>query len=164
MLGIFVAVLLSVSRVPAVMSDDYLLPKTLSREHPRYQTPYISIVVCALVVSFLVLWPFSDLLVIDISLYGAGISLEFIALIQLRKKVPAEIRPFKIPLGKRGLVFLFIPPFFIFILALSGALLGTGGMAKPALFAIAAILSAPVAWMVVSRRKNFIAHRERSVL
>jgi hypothetical protein len=102
--------------------------------------------------------------VIDISLYGAGISLEFIALIQLRKKASAEARPFKIPLRKRGLIFLFIPPLFVFILALSGALLGSGAVVKPALFAVAAILSAPVAWMVVSRRKNFIAHQERSAL
>ncbi len=47
MLGIFCAVLLSVSRVPAVMGSDRLLPKIFTRLHSRYQTPYISIIVCS---------------------------------------------------------------------------------------------------------------------
>ncbi|HEY4154179.1 MAG TPA: APC family permease [Puia sp.] len=162
MLGIFVAVLLSVSRVPAVMGEDRLLPKAFTRIHSRYQTPFISIIVCAAVVSLLVLRPLSDLLVIDISLYGAGISLEFIALIRLRRKEAAASRPFRIPLQKRGLVLLFIPPLLVFSIALGGALLGSGQGFIPALFAVAAICSAQPAWFIVSRRKNFIAHQRDS--
>ena len=158
MLGIFIAVLLSVSRVPAVMGEDRLLPRAFTRHHPRFQTPYVSIIVCAVIVSLLVLRPLSDLLVIDISLYGAGISLEFFALVQLRKKAPLDARPFKIPFQKRGLIILFIPPLIVFFIALGGALLGSGQGFKPALFAIAAILSAHIAWLIVKRRKNFIAH------
>lgn len=160
MLGIFIAVLLSVSRVPTVMGKDRLLPNLFTRLHSKYQTPYISIIVCAIVVSFLVLWPLSDLLVIDISLYAAGISLEFIALIFLRKKEARTPRPFKIPLQKKGLILLFIPPSLIFAIALGGALLGSGQAAKPALFAIAAILSAHIAWIIVSKRRNFSAHHK----
>ena len=158
MLGIFIAVLLSVSRVPAVMGEDRLLPRAFTRHHPRFQTPYVSIIVCAVIVSLLVLRPLSDLLVIDISLYGAGISLEFLALVQLRKKAPLDARPFKIPFQRRGLIMLFIPPLIVFFIALGGALLGSGQGFKPALFAIAAILSAHIAWLIVKRRKNFIAH------
>jgi amino acid transporter len=46
-LGLFSAVLLSVSRVPKVMADDQLLPQKLQTLHRKYHTPYISIIVCA---------------------------------------------------------------------------------------------------------------------
>ncbi len=154
MLGIFIAVLLSVSRVPAVMGSDKLIPKVFTRMHSRYQTPYVSIIVCAAVVSFLILWPFSDLLVIDISLYGAGIFLEFLALIRLRKIATLESRPFKIPLQQRGLVFLFMAPLLVFSIALGGVLLGSGQGFKSALIAIGAILSAQVAWYTIKKAKS----------
>ncbi|HVZ96278.1 MAG TPA: APC family permease, partial [Chitinophagaceae bacterium] len=51
-LGLFAGVLLSVSRVPEVMARDKLLPQIINRLHSRYGTPYISIIICALVVSF----------------------------------------------------------------------------------------------------------------
>ncbi len=149
MLGIFIAVLLSVSRVPAVMGKDRLLPAIFTRTHPKYQTPYISIIICAVVVSFLVMWPLGDLLVIDIALYGAGLSLEFIALIHLRKKAPGFPRPFKIPFQKNGLIILYLAPLLVFTLAMGTALLGSGQSVKPAIFAITAIVSAEGAWRVV---------------
>src|SRR6201996_1152461 len=46
-LGIYAAVLLSVSRVPKVMADDKLLPAFLNKQHPRFNTPYISIIICS---------------------------------------------------------------------------------------------------------------------
>ena len=114
-------------------------------------------------VSLLILRPLADLLVIDISLYGAGISLEFIALIRLRKKAAQDARPFKIPLQKKGLIILFIPPLIVFSIALSGALLGSGQGFKPAIFALAAIFSAHIAWLIVRRRKNFVEHHREIV-
>jgi amino acid transporter len=131
--------MLSVSRVPAVMAADHPLPTAFSRTHRRFKTPYVSIIVCAAVVSLLVLRPLSDLLVIDISLYGAGIFLEFIALIRLREKWRHAARPFRIPLGQGGLICLFIPPLLVLGIALSGALLDPGKGFKPAPAALAAI-------------------------
>src|SRR6185312_12868950 len=75
-LGIFAAVLLSVSRVPKVMADDNLLPQWFNRLHPRFNTPYVSIIICALVVSLMVLWKFEELIIIDVIVYGAGLFLE----------------------------------------------------------------------------------------
>ncbi|MDP4129806.1 MAG: APC family permease [Bacteroidota bacterium] len=154
MLGIFIVVLLSVSRVPAVMGSDKLVPKIFTRMHPRYQTPYISIIVCAGLVSFLILWPFSDLLVIDVSLYGAGIFLEFLALLRLRKTAALESRPFKIPLQRSGLILLFIAPLLVFSIALGAVLLGSGQGFKSGLFAIGAIFSAHIAWYVMGKLRN----------
>jgi len=154
MLGIFCAVLLSVSRIPAVMGRDRLLPGIFSRLHTKYDTPYISIIICASLVSLLVLLPLEDLLVTDICLYSAGISLEFAALIRLRKSAAGLSRPFKIPLKKRGLLLLFIAPAAIFFIALTGAFIGTGENARAGLFSIAGILSAPLAWIFFGRKNR----------
>jgi amino acid transporter len=151
-IGIFCAVMLSVSRVPAVMGKDKLLPKIFSRLNPKYQTPYISIIACACIVSVLILRPLADLFIMDICLYTAGIVLEFVALIYLREKEPDLDRPFRIPLQKKGLVVLFLLPMTVFAVALLGALFGSAENLHAALFAILAILSAPVAWLFVRKR------------
>src|ERR1043165_9585825 len=97
-LGLYSSVLLSVSRVPQVMADDGLLPLKIHALHRRYNTPYISIILCATVVSFMTFWSFQELIIIDVTLYGAGLFLEFITLIVLRIKSGEKHRPFRIPL------------------------------------------------------------------
>ena len=86
--------------------------------HSKYQTPYISIIVCSCIVSLLILRPLADLLIMDICLYTAGISLEFAALISLRKKAADADRPFRIPLQEKGLIILFLAPMLVFGIAL----------------------------------------------
>jgi amino acid transporter len=152
MLGIFCAVLLSVSRIPAVMGKDKLLPKIFTNLHSKYQTPYISIIICAGIVSLLILRPLADLLIMDICLYTAGISLEFAALISLRKKAASDERPFRIPLQKKGLIVMFLAPILVFGIALGGSLVSSLEYRHAALIAILAIFSAPVMWFFVSRR------------
>ncbi len=154
MLGIFCAVLLSVSRVPSVMGKDKLLPKFFTTLHPKYQTPYITIIVCACIVSLLVLRPLADLLIMDICLYSAGLSLEFAALVSLRKKAADSNRPFRIPLQGKGLLMLFLGPLLVFSVALGGALIGSKENLYAAVVAILAILSAPVAWFVINKVKR----------
>jgi amino acid transporter len=149
MMGIFCAVLLSVSRVPAVMGKDHLLPQIFTKKHPQYHTPYISIIACATIVSLLIFLPLADLIVMDICLYTGGVSLEFAALIILRKKAAAEQRPFRIPLEKKGLLVLFMAPTLIFILALIGSVTGTNKNMTAVIYAILAILSGPLVWMFV---------------
>jgi len=152
-LGIYAAVLLSVSRVPQVMSEDHLLPAGLNKLHRRFKTPYISIIICSLVVSFMVLWTFADLLIIDVTVYGAGLSLEYIALVKLRLKEPLKVRPFRIPLNITGLCLVLIFPFIVYAVALAGALSSTPEALKAAVFAVAALLSAEVVWRIILIRK-----------
>jgi amino acid transporter len=148
--GIFCAVMLSVSRVPAVMGKDKLLPPIFTRVNKKYQAPYISIIACACIVSILILRPLADLFIMDICLYTSGIVLEFAALISLRKKETDLVRSFKIPLQNKGLILLLMLPILVFSIALTGALLyGSEDNRQAALIAIFAILSAPVAWMFV---------------
>lgn len=148
-LGIYTAVLLSVSRVPQVMSEDNLLPKGVNKLHPRFKTPFVSIIICSIVVSFMVLWTFADLLIIDVTVYGAGLSLEYIALVKLRVKEPMKERPFRIPLGVTGLCLVMLLPFIVYSVALGGALSSTPKALSAAIFALVALSSAEVAWQII---------------
>jgi amino acid transporter len=152
-LGIYAAVLLSVSRVPKVMADDGLLPGWLNKLHPKFGTPYVSIIICSLVVSLMVLWTFADLLIIDVTVYGAGLFLEYIALIRLRLIEPDTPRPFKIPLNVFGLCVMALLPLVVYAVALSGALVSTGKGIIPAVFAVCALLTAELVWCIIKWTK-----------
>ena len=154
-LGIYAAVLLSVSRVPKVMADDDLLPQRLNALHPKFQTPYISIIVCSLIVSLMIFWPFADLLIIDVTVYGAGLSLEYISLIKLRKTEPDTHRPFKIPLSTTGLYGLVLLPLAVYFIALAGAFSSTAQAVWAAVFAIAALSSAEIIWRLILWKKPY---------
>jgi amino acid transporter len=164
-IGLYSAVLLSVSRIPQVMADDQLLPAVLCSLHPRFRTPYISIIASSVVVSVLILFTFSDLVIMDIILYGAGLSLEFIALVTLRRKEPDARRPFRIPLGRTGLILLYLLPLTIYSVALTGAFLSTKNDGSfwsaekldPILLAFGMLLSAAIAWRLIRWRRPHLA-------
>ena len=99
--------------------------------------------------SLLILLPLADLIVMDICLYTGGVSLEFAALISLRKKASGDQRPFRIPLEKKGLLLLFLAPTLIFVLALIGSITGSAENKPAVMYAILALLSAPVVWILV---------------
>jgi amino acid transporter len=153
-LGIYAAVLLSVSRVPKVMSDDKLLPQWFNKLHPRFNTPYVSIITCSLVVSLMVLWKFEELIIIDVIVYGAGLFLEYIALIAMRIKEPGRFRPFKIRLNATALCLLTLLPLGVYVIALSGALLSNEGGTRPALFAIGILATAVPIWLLIRWRQK----------
>jgi amino acid transporter len=153
-LGLYSAVLLSVSRIPQVMSDDKLLPSKLHALHPKFRSPYISILCCSVVVSGMVLWTFGDLIIIDITLYGAALFLEYVALIRLRKTAPSEYRPFKIPLNVPGLVLMTLLPVLVYGVAMAAAFISSGKTIMPLLFALAALVSAEVIWQIIVWRNK----------
>lgn len=156
-LGLYSAVLLSVPRVPQVMADDQLLPAWFCARHPRFQTPYVSILVSSAIVSILVLFTFSDLVVMDIMLYGAGLFLEFLALIMLRVREPDRPRPFRIPLSTPGLIVMIFLPMAVYLIALTGALYSSEKLRWPIMFAVGMLLSAAFAWRLVRWRSD---HRD----
>jgi amino acid transporter len=148
-LGIFSTLVLSISRIPKVMADDRLLPHKFSELHKKYKTPYVSIIVCAALVSFMVTWKFTELLVIDIILYGAGLLLEFISLVVLRVKEPGASRPFRIRLGTVPLSVLVMLPMVVYVVALIAIFKQSANMFTPAVFGVAALLTAEFAWITV---------------
>jgi amino acid transporter len=156
-IGLFSAVLLSVSRVPKVMADDGLLPKKFNALHSKFQTPYISIIVSAAIVSLMILFTFTDLIIMDVTLYGAGLFLEFISIIVLRIKAPDEYRPFKIPLKIFGLCVMFLLSFSIYIIGLTGAFFQSDKTFIAALSAVVALLSAEIIWRIIIWKKPGLA-------
>ncbi len=151
--GIYAAVLLSVSRVPKVMADDDLLPQRLNRVHSKFGSPYVSIILCSLVVSFMAIWPLLDLFIIDVTVYGAGLSLEYITLIKLRRIAPDAHRPFKIPLGITGLCLMMLLPFTVYFVALAGACMSPDQSFWAAIFAVVVLATAELVWQLILWKK-----------
>ncbi|MCW3113926.1 MAG: family permease [Segetibacter sp.] len=153
-LGLYSAVLLSVSRVPQVMAKDKLLPKKLTLLHPKFNSPYVSILACSVAVSFMILWTFGELLIIDVTVYGAALFLEYITLIRLRIIAPGEKRPFKIPLNVVGLSLMILLPLAVYAIALTAAFTSEGSTITPVLFAVATLLTAEVVWRFITARNK----------
>lgn len=153
-LGLYSAVLLSVSRIPKVMSDDKLLPAKLQALHPKFKSPYVSILCCSVVVSGMVLWTFGDLIIIDITLYGAALFLEYVALIRLRQTAALDHRPFKIPLNITGLILMTLLPVSVYCIAMAAAFINSGRTIIPMLFALVILVSAEVIWQIISWRNR----------
>lgn len=151
--GIYAAVLLSVSRVPKVMADDDLLPKALNRMHSKFGSPHVSIIVCSLVVSFMAIWPLLDLFIIDVTVYGAGLSLEYVSLIKLRRTEPDRHRPFKIPLNVVWLCILLVLPFTVYFVALGAAFTSSEDAVWAAIFALFALATAELVWQIILWKK-----------
>jgi amino acid transporter len=154
-IGLYNANLLSVSRLPKAMADDGLLPAALNKVHPKFQTPYVSILTCSVVISLMVLWTFGELVIIDVTIYGAGLFLEYISLIRLRIAAPDVHRPFRIPLNVPGLCILALCPVAVYGVALTGVCLSSSAFILPAVFAIGILFSAELGWQVVVwQRRN----------
>ena len=56
--GLFAALLLSVSRMPFVVARDGWLPQFITKEHAKYGTPWVAILLCAVIYSVFTLGPF----------------------------------------------------------------------------------------------------------
>jgi len=154
-MGLFLSILLSISRVPKAMADDGIFPAIISHVNPKFNTPHVSIIICALVVSGMVLWGFADLLIIDVTLYSFALILEFISLIVLRIREPLAPRPFRIRLGLKGVIAMTSLPVLCILVALAALLVTSSAHADAAWFALCAVLTGPIAWWVVERwRRN----------
>jgi amino acid transporter len=111
-LALFNALLLAYSRVPFVMATDRLLPRAIAVVDSR-GTPRNSVLFSAVLYSVFVLAPLGSLVVADALLYAFALSLEFAALIRLRKTEPDLRGPFRIPLGRGGVIVLALVPLSI---------------------------------------------------
>jgi len=115
--GMYNALLLSYSRVPAALAADGLLPAFLKKTNAR-GVPVASVVACSVLYCAGLLFSFRRLVEIDLLLYGAALTLEFVALVVLRVKEPTLARPFRVPGGLPGAVLAGILPTALFAFAL----------------------------------------------
>ena len=95
-LALYQDYLTSGSRPAYSMAEDRLLPKVLTKAHPKYGTPYVSILFLAGLNLVLIIGTFANLVVIDVMLNMFYYLLIFVAAIRLRQKEPELERPFRI--------------------------------------------------------------------
>jgi amino acid transporter len=117
-IGSFGAMMMSFTRLPAVMAEDGYLPKIFKRTTARTGTPWVAILVCAVFWAACYPLGFERSLILDVLLTGLSILLEFWALVALRVREPGLARPFRVPGGTAGAVMIGLPPLGLIVVAL----------------------------------------------
>jgi amino acid transporter len=102
MIGLFIGNGLGGTRIPFALSEDGMMPKFMVRVHPKYGTPWVSILVVAVIYSVFSLQAFQALVVIDVFLNMLVLLACFFAVWVLRFKEPDRPRV-KVPGGWFGL-------------------------------------------------------------
>jgi len=150
MIGLFIGNGLGGTRVPFAMATDGMMPRWLVKVHPRYGTPWVSIVICAIIFSIFSLSAFAALVVIDVFLNMLVLMAEFFALWVLRFKRP-ELKRDKVPGGYLGLLYVTLAPLAIILLAIYSQVMEEGlssiGLALIAM-AIGAVLYFPIKYFI----------------
>ena len=108
--GMFNALVMSYSRLPLAMAQDGMLPKIFAKLHPKSRAPWVAIIALAIGWGLALNIGFERLVTLDIMIYGASLTLEFVALIVLRVREPELKRPFRVPGGLFGAIAVGIPP------------------------------------------------------
>ena len=115
--GSFGALMMSFTRLPAVMAEDGYLPKIFTRTN-RAGAPWVAILVSAALWAACYPLGFERSLIIDVLLTGLSILLAFWALVALRIREPNLARPYRVPGGIAGAVVIGLPPLALMIAAL----------------------------------------------
>lgn len=144
--GLFMALLLTNSRLPYVLARDGALPRALAAVHPRFGTPWPAVLASAAVYGACAAFSFRDLIVLNVWLYSLALLVELAAFLALRATAPALPRPWRVPGGLAGALAVTIPP----------ALFAVGAMATAGwgntLAGVVAALSGPLVWWLARRQ------------
>ena len=153
-LGMTNALLLSYTRVPYAMASHGLLPRALTRLHPKTGAPWVAIVACAVAWCLCLPLGFEKLVLIDIMIYGGSLLLEFVALVVLRIREPAMPRPFRVPGGTIGAALLAVGPLALIGLAVIRAYGEQAGPMNALGFGAGIAVAGAVTYFVISRSKT----------
>lgn len=107
--GMFTTLTLAYSRVLMRLAHDKWVPPALGKRSATGSPVGAILVLCIIWMASLGL-SFEKLVTLDIMLYGLSLLLEFAALVALRIREPALIRPFRIPGGVTGILLLAVAP------------------------------------------------------
>jgi amino acid transporter len=149
--------LASLTRIPYIMAEDGIIPKSFAKLHKKFKTPTVSICFCGVIMLIAVFCgSFSTLVKFQTFLFFITYVMALSAAIALRIKEPALERPFRIPGGTKALVLICMPVFII-----SAASLLTNGWIT-IIGAIAAIILAPVTYWIFKKTCKDKKHRKPS--
>jgi amino acid transporter len=112
---------LTTTRMPFAMAEDGYLPQALTRKHARYGTPWLAIVVSALIYALLAWQSLAELISVYIWLRSATTVLTVLSAWKLRRTQPELKRSFTIPGGRVGLVYVVGAPVVMALVALLGS-------------------------------------------
>lgn len=94
------------SRYLLVMAEDGIMPKALAKVHPKYNTPYIAIIVTAVLVFLMILTnSIGFIAIISACSTFWTYCIGFISFWKLRKNEPELKRPYKVKFAKFGFIF-----------------------------------------------------------
>jgi amino acid transporter len=148
--GMFNALTLSYSRLPAVLAEDGYLPRVFTRRL-GHGAPWVSILVCCAAWTASLGLSFDRLLSLDIMLYGSSLVLEFVALVVLRVREPKLARPFRIPGGTVVAVLVSAGPVLLLGVALVKNLHEKIAGVNALVFALGIMALGPVAYAITRR-------------
>src|SRR5467141_813275 len=120
-LSLLNATVLTSTRMPSTMAEDGYLPRALAAPHPRYGTPWIAIIASCILYALLAQKTMVQLLTIYVWLRIGVTILTVLASWQLRRTKPDLQRPFRIPWGTAGLVYVVVAPLVMSVMALAGS-------------------------------------------
>jgi amino acid transporter len=112
---------LTTTRMPFAMAEDGYLPPALTRKHSRYGTPWLAIVISAVIYGILAQHKLTQLISIYIWLRSATTVLTVLSAWKLRRTRPDMPRAFVIPGGRLGLFYVVAAPVVMAIVALLGS-------------------------------------------
>jgi amino acid transporter len=138
--SLFNSQLLNVSRLPYAMALEGWLTKPLALVSKRTGVPIVTLITFCAISAVFALLPFRKLVLIDMLLYVAGLSLQFIALIALRRKRPDMKRPFRIPGGQLSVLLVTLAPMLLAALVLVTSVSGEGADLRQALIVCGMII------------------------
>lgn len=144
--SVFNTYIASGSRGFFALAEDNLAPGVLVKCSKDRGVPYIAVLSLGAFSLIACTFPFEVIVVVDVMLFISAYVLIFISACILRIREPDLERPFRIPLGTKGLIAMCIPPITIALLALfiSGTDYFLGGML--------ALCSGPVAYFIFKRK------------
>jgi len=147
-LSILNSTILTTTRMPSAMAEDGYLSPFLARLHPKFGTPWLAILLSAVIYCLLARHNVTQLISVYIWLRIATSVLTVLSAWQLRRKRPDLQRTFRIPWGNLGLAYAVIAP-----LLMSGvAMIASDRFALQ--WGPVAVLLGPVAYFLFRRKKD----------
>jgi amino acid transporter len=112
---------LTTTRMPFAMAEDGYLPPALTRQHPRYGTPWLAIVASSVIYALLAWQSLIQLISVYALLRSATTVLTVLSAWKLRRSQPDLPRSYVIPCGKAGLFYVVAAPTVMALVALLGS-------------------------------------------